>query len=408
MYKKILLIDICTWKGHHEIYFKKILLSLTKSGFFVYASCENNPALNQWLQELNLQNCHVLEAKLSLIDKLFFKILSIIDNICSNLSPKTTFRFSSIVHLLFTKNLLQQIGQEIPVFFAHGDSAIPSIPLWVARLLLPSKWVALSIQPSYQSAIAFGKLKSRQRFVAEKLFSLNSCKAVLYLHPVYTKFFKTRFQENKFFVLPEIVDVNVSEHSEIADKVQHLASGRKIISITGALLPKRNLQLFLKSVQQLNPDEYFILIVGHLPQECYSSEELKIIQELSFKLSENSYIRCDYYIPNEEKFNELLKISDIIYLQYQKHSSSSNLLSKCIKLRKPVIVGNGYVMQKVVNAYNWQAIVSEEPDKIVEAIIRLAHHFKIDEVKYQQFLIDYAEEKFNLAIEQAIKMINEN
>jgi predicted glycosyltransferase len=124
MYKKILLIDICTWKGHHEIYFKKILLSLTKSGFFVYASCENNPALNQWLQELNLQNCHVLEAKLSLIDKLFFKILSIIDNICSNLSPKTTFRFSSIVHLLFTKNLLQQIGQEIPVFFAHGDSTI--------------------------------------------------------------------------------------------------------------------------------------------------------------------------------------------------------------------------------------------------------------------------------------------
>jgi hypothetical protein len=65
-------------------------------------------------------------------------------------------------------------------------------------------------------------------------------------------------------------------------------------------------------------------------------------------------------------------------------------------------------MQKVVNAYNWQAIVSEEPDKIVEAIIHLAHNFKIDEAKYQQFLIDYAEEKFNLAIEQAIKMINEN
>jgi len=157
-------------------------------------------------------------------------------------------------------------------------------------------------------------------------------------------------------------------------------------------------------VQQLNPHEYFILVVGHLTEQYYSVEALKNIKELSSNLSSNSYLRFDYYIPTETEFNQLLNISDVIYLQYHEHSFSSNILSKAIKLRKPVIVGNGYIMQKVVNDYNWQAIVPESPDKITTAITYLAHNFKVDEAKYQQFLTDYSAENFDLAIFQAVSI----
>ncbi|WP_055077757.1 glycosyltransferase [Pseudanabaena sp. 'Roaring Creek'] len=403
--KLILLIDISTWKGHHRIYFQKVLLALIQEDFYVYASCEDNVNLNKWIRELKLQNCQVLDSNLSFIDKSIFKILSFIDSICLRLYPNTYIQYTSIVSLLYTKNLLKQIGQQTPVFFTHADSAIPSVPSWFAKLLLPTQWLALYIQPSFQAQISWGKRKSRQRFLAEQLFSLPSCKGVLLLHPVYTRFFRLRFQQDKFFLLPEIIDVAVDPSSEVADRIKVLANNRKIISITGSLLPKRNLELFLQSVQNLNPNNYFILIIGHLHLPNYTEEELKRINELASNLLNNSYIRFDYYIEEEEEFNRLLEISDVIYLQYLNHSHSSNILAKCIKLRKPVIVGSGYIMQKIINTYSWQSIVSEKVDQISELIINLGNHFEIDEVKYELFLMDHSEERFNLAIQKSTKML---
>jgi glycosyltransferase involved in cell wall biosynthesis len=398
---------LSTWKGHHEIYFKNILLTLIDNNCIVYAHCQDNIALEEWIEELNLQNCHILNASLSFTDKLAFKILFTIDRILLKLPIKVTYQYSSISSLLFINNFLKQIGKEAHVFFAHADSAIPCVPVWFAKIFLPASWIALSIQPSYQAKISLGKQKSRQRFVSEKLFSLPSCKAVLMLHPVYQNFFHKCFkqEQEKFIVFPEIVDVDISEESEIAAKIQHLASGRKIISIVGSLLPKRNLKLFLESAQKLDPNKYFILVIGRFPKECYSAAEIEYIQKLLLGFPDNSYIDLDYYIPDETDFNKLLAISDLIYLQYKDHSCSSNILSKAIELRKPILVNSGYLMEKVVRTYDWQAIVPEDPKIIAEKIMDLVHNFTINEEKYSQFLSDYNAENNRLAICKALEFM---
>jgi hypothetical protein len=403
--KPILLIDISTWKGHHEIYFKNILLVLLKNEFFVYAVCENNLELYQWTKEFNIQNCCILDYKLSLPSKILFKILSLLDRIILLTFKKLPYQFSSLSSLLFIKDLINKIGKDISVFFTDADTSLPVVPLWLAKLFLPKQWITLSIQPSYKSSTSWGKIKSRQRFLAENLFSLPSCKAVLSLHPIYVRFFKFRFQQEKFFCLPELIDITTNQNSELLNKIKSLSQGKKIISLTGALLPKRNLELLLEVCQKLNSHEYFVLIVGHLPEHCYSEKELETIKKLSLNLFKNSYIRLDYYIPNEKEFNDLLKISDIIYLQYRQHSFSSNILSKAIKLRKPVIISSGYIMEKVMKTYNWQVIVSENLNEIAETIINLTNNFDIDEDKYNQFLVDHAKEKFDLAISETLKFL---
>lgn len=403
--QKILVIDISTWKGHHEIYFKKILLSLLEQDYFVYAACEDNADLQSWIDHLNIENCIVLNVKLSLAQKLFFKILSIIDRGLEKLTKKILYKFSSISSLLFAKNLLKKIGNDIPVFFADADTSLPTIPDWFAKLLLPTQWMTLAVQPSYQSTISWGKIKSRQRFIAEKLYLLPSCKAVFILHPVYLRFFGIRCRDSKFLVLPEIIDVSVDREYELPDKIKHLAAGRKIISITGALIPKRNLKLFLQAAQELNPDRYFILVIGHLPQDCYSPAEIQTIQELSLTLSTNSYLKFDYYIAEEGEFNQLLSISDIIYIQYHQHSFSSNILTKAVKLRKPVIIGDNYIMQKVLKEYGWEAIAPEDPQRLARVMMEIADSFKIDEKKYEQFLLDFCDDKFHLAICNSIELL---
>jgi glycosyltransferase involved in cell wall biosynthesis len=403
--KTVLLIDVSTWKGHHEIYFKNILLTLNKENVFVYAVCEDNMALRKWLEEFNIQNCQVMDVKLSNIDKVLLKVLPAIDNMLLKLSIESPFQYLSIGTPLCVKSLFKQIGKEVPVFFAHADSAIPCVPAWFAKIFLPNSWIALSIQPSYQAAISIGKHKSRQRFASEQLFALPSCKAVLVLHPVYQNFFEKRFKQDKFLVFPEIVDVKISEKSEIVDKIQDLAAGRKIISTIGSLLPKRNLKLFLESARKLDSTEYFILVVGRFPKQDYSITEIEYIQKLLLDFSTNSYIDLDYYIPDETEFNKLLDISDLIYLQYKDHSGSSNILSKAIELRKPILVNSGYLMEKVVRTYDWQAIVPEDPEVVAEKIMDLVHNFSINEEKYSQFLSDYNPENNRLAICKALEFL---
>ncbi|WP_310430225.1 glycosyltransferase, partial [Chamaesiphon sp. VAR_48_metabat_135_sub] len=400
-----LLIDVSTWKGHHEIYFKNILLTLNKDNYFVYAVCADNMALRQWMADMNLQNCQILDVKLSSIDKILLKVVAAIDNILLKLSIESPFQYLSIGTPLCAKSLFKQIGKQIPVFFAHADSAIPAVPLWLAKIFLPNSWIALSIQPSYQAAISIGKHKSRQRFASEQLFALPSCKAVLALHPIYQNFFEKRFKQSKFLVFPEIVDVEISEKSEIADRIQNLAGGRKIISTIGSLLPKRNLKLFLESARKLDSSEYFILVVGRFPKQGYSTAEIEYIQKLLLNFSTNSYIDLDYYIPDETEFNKLLAISDLIYLQYKDHSCSSNILSKAIELRKPILVNSGYLMEKVVRTYDWEAIVPEDPEIIAKEIINLVHNFTINEEKYSQFLSDYNAENNRLAICKALEFL---
>lgn len=404
---EIILIDISTWKGHHAIYFKRILRSLIEQNYFVHAACEDNIELTKWIKSMDEQNCSILDVKLSLVEKFFFKSLSILDRIIRLLFKNSPYQFSSVASILFARNLLRKIGKDIPVFFADADTSLPAIPYWFAKLLMPSRWMTLVIQPSYKSSISWGRQKSRQRFVAEKLFALSSCKAVLVLHPIYLKFYESRFPVKKFLALPEITDVTIGKEYEIPEKIYHLAAGRKIISITGALLPKRNLKLFLEAAQKLDPDKYFILAIGHLPSELYTVVETQLIQELSLSISKNSYLRFDYYISEEGEFNQLLSMSDIIYLQYRNHSFSSNILTKAIYLRKPVIIADNFIMKKVLKEYQWGYVVPEEPHQIARSIASISSTFTIDEEKYQQFLTDFSSEKFHLAICNAIELLEQ-
>ena len=148
-----------------------------------------------------------------------------------------------------------------------------------------------------------------------------------------------------------------------------------------------------------------MLVVGQISRECYSARELEYIQTLVLTLTTNSYIDLDYYLPTERDFNQLLSISDVIYLQYKAHSCSSNILSKSIALRKPVIINDGYLMKKVVETYDWQAIVPEDADLIAAATIDVAQNFTINEQKYAEFLKAYDGEENKAVVSRALDFL---
>lgn len=410
--KKILILDFCTFKGHHESYFMMVLSVLSTNGYYVFSNCADNQKLKENIYSQDVQNCQVIDLNLSSCDKLLRRSLVFFDRIIQNLPFRTYFKFAELCNLIATNRLLDQIGEKIPVFFVHLDSVLPPVSLFISRKFLPKAWSGIYIHPSYRSSIYFGHTKSRQKYFAEKNFNLESCKSILVLDSEYQVFFKKACPQRKFLLLPELsLGKTLSQSKEekgIVKSIRDGASGRIIISVLGALTRRKNLLLFLEVASKIDLGTYYPVIVGQLYIHEYSQEELDKINELSKKLNSDIFVRTNYHIPDETEFDDLICLSDIIYAQYHNHPFSSNILIKAMMHRKPVIVNPGYLMEKVVKRYNWKAVSREDHSELVDAISSCARKFKINEESYKRFRLDYSKGNFEGLLLQGVSCLDKS
>lgn len=415
--KKIFLIDLAflgsSWGGHNETYFMKILSILTKHDYFVYTICGDSQRLKENVERDNINNCQIIDIKITFLDKVFRRLLLSIDEFLPPLPKIRYIQFSSLINLITIKKIINNIDDEIPVFFAYTDSIIPALPKIITHFFMPKKWLGLCIVPSYQFSLNSNRMAGRVRFYAEKNFSLPSCKGILALNPLYQKFFSKRFKNLNCFYLPELIDIEprnlfIFNNHPLIQSIKEKAGDRKIISIIGNLTPRKNLLLFLESMYNLEHEKYFILVLGKLRviNSYPSEEELNKINVFIKLLSNNSWIDIDYHIKNEDEFAQLIDLSDVLFLHYKKHPFSSNILVKAIAHRKPVIVSKGYLMEKMVKKYNWKIATESSPIEIAKACEYLTmNNFEVDESSYLSFMNDYSYKRFESVIVEACSQL---
>ena len=382
--KKILLVDLCILGeqggGHAEFYFISILSMLTQEYDLVYACCANNELLKRNVAKNNIPKCQIVDIEVTLTDKISRYFLMFLDFILDKIHFQKHIKFASLINLITVKRILANVDKETPVFFHHTDSMMPAVPLAISKFFFPNQWIGLVILPSYKLEMTDGQEKSRIRFNAEKNFSLPSCKAVLVLDPVYQHFFKKRFKYLNCLHLPELVDLikhdNYKIDQDFLNQILKKSQGKTIVAMLGNLTSRKNLPLFLESVSQLDLKKYFILVLGKvkLINKNYHDEEkynLFLSKEFDFyreSLAKSSYMDINYFIKNETEFSALIDLSDIVYLHYKEFPFSSNILTKAMASGKPVIVDKGFIMEKVVNKFNWKAAVEVNPYIIASKI----------------------------------------
>ena len=124
--RKILLIDFAyigaKGGGHSEAYLASILSTLENLGYFVYVSTGNNEKLRGLIARDAIGNCEVVDLNLKVSDRLTRHFLKFLDRLAHKLSQTRYVRFSSLSNLIGVSRLLSEIGEDIPVFFAHTDS----------------------------------------------------------------------------------------------------------------------------------------------------------------------------------------------------------------------------------------------------------------------------------------------
>lgn len=401
--KKILLVDFCTWKGHHEVYFMRILKILAAHNYFVYASCTENQELRNNIRQQSLDNCQVVDVHLTLIDKILIWILAKADLLLSAIPIKLSLRFSTLISLVKTKRLVADLAStsDLLVFFPYADSIIPAVPTILARYFFPSRWIGLYMLPSYKSEVYWGKQEALRRFYAEKNFSLPSCQAVLVLHPLFERFLTTRSRQINCYYLSELVYTEQDPNSDIVNEIKRQANGRKIISLIGSVVSKKDPLLFLNTISLLKPDRFYCVMVGLLNPAQFTASEFDVMNGIIDRISKDAYIRLDYYIPTEEEYNSLVAVSDIVFLHYQAHPFSSNALIKAMALGKPVIINQGYIMEQIVKKYDWPIATNHNPEDIARIIETLGDS-SVGKEQIARLVNDFSDEKFERVILNAV------
>lgn len=415
--RKILVVDLCLFGqsggGHTEFYFMNILSIFSKHYDVVYACCGSNKRLRENIERENLQNslknCQVLDIDVTLSDKIFRRLLLLFDKFIPKIPGINDIQFSSLINLTIVKRLMANLGEEIPVFFPYTDSIVPAVPRFISSCFFPHTWAGLHIMPSYQLKITQGMAKSRGLFYREQNFLLPSCKSILVLHPIYQRFFEKRFRRLNCFYFPELVDITekdknyVHVNHELLNSIKEKAKGRRIISILGNIMPRKNLPLFLESTSKLSPEQYFVLVLGKVKFELQPADTDKIDFFQKY-LIHNSHIDTNYFIQNETEFSALIQLSDIIFCHYQDFPFSSSILTKAMAHGKPVIVNQGYLMEKIINQYQWKMALPGKADIIAAAIEKFtASGDRIPNSAYTSFLQDHSLEKFESCLIQACK-----
>ena len=79
------------------------------------------------------------------------------------------------------------------------------------------------------------------------------------------------------------------------------------------------------------------------------------------------------YISDEDVFNSIISISDIVFAVYKDYKNSSNMITKASFFHKPILVSNQYLMGRRVDAYEIGLTVSENDlEDVIMGLEKLA------------------------------------
>lgn len=209
----------------------------------------------------------------------------------------------------------------------------------------------------------------------------------------------SKFQ-SKVIHFPDFADESIAnEEYYVADLILAKAEKRKIISLLGAINPRKGIFTFVETAKTLDAENYFFVLAG---KPFLTSKETLYLQE-NFVNRANCFYwgRC---IPTEADFNRLVSISDVIYAAYVNFTQSSNMFAKASLFEKPLIVSKGFYMEEVVRRYGFGIAIDQDSVHECADAIRLS--VNQDEINegYKDYLRNNSYSNLRNAFETVLKL----
>jgi glycosyltransferase involved in cell wall biosynthesis len=198
--------------------------------------------------------------------------------------------------------------------------------------------------------------------------------------------------------LPETTSVEVCDPPpEPVRNIRSRKDGATVVGLLGALSSGKGIDLLVDVIKNCNTEGFFFLIAGpcgprNVPPALWNFLTNEIHNYPNVVYSPNP-------IPSEPEFNALITACDIVYCAYKGHLHSSNVLSKAVAFRKPLLVNDGELMAKRVREYGIGCVLLEQT---AEACLKAFREMSTPEYRgnlgktgrFEKYLEDHSFENF--------------
>lgn len=259
-------------------------------------------------------------------------------------------------------------------FFCCIDSLLHDLmPVWLFSWLFPFEWNCLTLISNSSTPIT---LLDRRRLFASKY-----CKK-LYALGESGCFFKQRYNI-KLYPFPDFSTEEVSlEDTELVKQIKQKAKGRTVISLLGAITYRKGIFNFVKCFPLLDTKDYFFVIAGNV--DMFPPDLKTLEQNL---LGRENCFYYPYRISSDAEFNDLVRLSSVLYAAYIGFPYSSNMIAKACLFKKYLIVSDYGYMYDVTTKYQLGLSINpNSPDEAANAINCLFNGTKALIPDYKSYL----------------------
>ena len=380
----IIIVDIF-WKGHVPQYHKFFIENLLGRNFHVLSISDGLAEIKHWSKSLDKKDrkrFHAIQFDSTHATGYFvwlcsqiFSFFSILENLGV---PKSQF-FKRFLSVLFNWINLNSIIKEFStqhnirpklVFIGYLDAPFnfTGITSKIVDVIFQFPWTGVYLGPTeFRETIP-----KREKSFAEQLFPSHNILLSKNLRAIFVSDEgviepMSAYTNSPVLFLPELMKQTLPQsESELARKIKEKAGQKKIVSLLGVIAKRKGVELFVKSANVLFSENIFFLVAGKINQD---KDTDFIIKKLS-ELQTNSYTYLQT-IEDDKYFNELIQLSDIVFLGYKAFYHGSGILTKAAYFNKSVIATKGHCIGERVEKYKLGITIEEDNHKQCIAALKL-------------------------------------
>jgi hypothetical protein len=246
---------------------------------------------------------------------------------------------------LSMRRVIKEIDDVGIVLFMYACQEIKYFPRILLDSIFPFPWAVLEMHPVLDERYNrfFYRVKSKlfgKKSISERYMSSKNLRFVAFLNETALEKYKEYYPSLTFAWLPDASrERKVLKLGRIAAEIRSAARGRKIVTFAGALDRRKGLYQMMYLAMNADASRYFFAFCGKpYWKSFYDSGRLfRAFQESS---PENCYFHLDFIsdLGDNNEFDSILSVSDVIFSAMQGYDHSSNLVTKAAQMRKPVIV----------------------------------------------------------------------
>lgn len=196
-------------------------------------------------------------------------------------------------------------------------------------------------------------------------------------------------------VFPDIANGDVVTDHPLRRRLRRFAGSSPLIVLAGHLNPWKGAGTLARVALSREAKKYSFAFVGKLPVHLYKPVDQDAIIACMHE-SENALFHTEN-IRDGAPYNAILEAADIVFASFDDFPFSSNTLTKCAILEKPIIVSDGGLMAKRVRDYQLGEIVPQRsPSRTIAAIDSLCNSSRNSTPRWRDYRIAHGQETLAL------------